>query len=243
MTKFLKNNFANILTCCNLFCGCLAVNYAFLGLYKQTFIFVVIAGVFDFFDGFAARALKSNSKIGKELDSLADMVTFGVVPGVVLFTLLQIPILGSLSGNNPIPEFLKYTGFLVTIFSAVRLAIFNIDTRQVNTFIGVPTPINSFFICSLGLIYSDGIYTELIGNFYFLMTLSIIASAWMLMQVPMIALKFKNYSLNDNVFKYILIASSILSFAIFGIIGIALIMILYILLSLIEFKFFNKNEI
>ena len=111
MIKFFKNNFANILTCGNLFCGCIGLNYAFIGLYKHTFIFVIIAGVFDFFDGFAARALKSDSKIGKELDSLADMVTFGVVPGMVLFTLLQIPVLGSLSGDKPLPEFLKYAVF------------------------------------------------------------------------------------------------------------------------------------
>src|SRR6476620_6072036 len=133
----------NFLTCCNLICGCLGIVFVLEGRLVPAAYFVWAACVFDFFDGFAARMLKVSSPIGKELDSLADVVSFGVLPAMVMYTMI---------GNSTTSPALPYLGFMIAVFSALRLAIFNIDETQTDSFKGLNTPANSFFITSLPLL-------------------------------------------------------------------------------------------
>jgi len=166
-----KENIPNFITCLNLLCGCIGIVLAFEGNLVWSAYLVGIAAVLDFLDGFTARILKVHSAIGKQLDSLADMVTFGVLPGVVMFNLLEQAYFYELFSEywTPLPNdfremwydtrsinFVPYLAFLIPVFSAIRLAKFNLDSRQSDSFIGLPTPANSIFICSLVLILSYG---------------------------------------------------------------------------------------
>ena len=184
----IKKNIPNLFTLGNLFCGCIAIVLAFEGNLIGAAYMVGIAGVFDFLDGLVARILKVNSEIGKQLDSLADVVSFGVVPGVIIFKLINQTMI-----TSPISFF----GFLVTIFSAIRLAKFNIDTRQTDSFIGLPVPANAIFIASLPLsLNSDSFSNTLqqtILNPYCLILLSLISSFLLVAPLPLFALKFKNF--------------------------------------------------
>ncbi|RZK73966.1 MAG: CDP-diacylglycerol--serine O-phosphatidyltransferase, partial [Pedobacter sp.] len=135
----MRKHIPNAITCANLFSGCIGIVYAFNGDLKTVAFFVILSGIFDFFDGFVARLLKVKSEIGKELDSLADVISFGFLPGVIVFQLLNIENSG----------YLPYLAFLIPVFSAYRLAKFNLDTRQTEEFIGLNTPMNTFFIISL----------------------------------------------------------------------------------------------
>lgn len=180
----IKRNIPNFITCLNLFCGCIGIVFAFEGNLVWSAYMIGIAAVLDFLDGFAARLLKVNSEIGKQLDSLADMVTFGVLPGIVMFNLLQQSFYYDLFieyWQVPLPnkfndiwydtqrsDYLPYIAFLIPVLSAVRLAKFNLDTRQTDSFIGLPTPANSIFICSIPLVLY---YGNEIGR-YFLLTSS-----------------------------------------------------------------------
>ena len=132
----MKKHIPNFITCLNLFSGCVGVYLAFQGNFQGAFIAVIVSAVFDFFDGFAARLLKAYSPMGKELDSLADMVSFGVLPGAMVFSLLS---------KTGISEWLPYVAFVIPVFSGLRLAKFNIDERQTSSFIGLPTPANAIF--------------------------------------------------------------------------------------------------
>src|SRR5688572_25544027 len=134
---YMIRHLPNFLTCCNLLCGCFGIVFLLEDRAVPAAYFVWVAGVFDFFDGFAARLLKVSSPIGRELDSLADMVTFGLLPGLIMYKLI-----GAHSDSDVFP----YIGFMMAAFSALRLAIFNIDTRQSDSFIGLNTPANTFFI-------------------------------------------------------------------------------------------------
>jgi CDP-diacylglycerol---serine O-phosphatidyltransferase len=236
MINFFKNNFANALTCANLFCGCLAINYASIGLFNYVFVLVILAGVFDFFDGFAARALKSDSNIGKDLDSLADMVTFGVVPAYCLYKIMDY---NQEYQSTTLHEALLDVApmaFLIALFSAIRLAIFNNDIRQTTGFIGVPTPANSLFIVALASLYNDTssiVYLYLHSN-YVIVGLVVLCSSWLLWEMPLIALKFKTYDWATNKFKYILIIACALSIALFNKLGVALAMLIYVVLSSIS---------
>lgn len=142
---YIKKNIPNAITCCNLLCGCLAIIQATNGNLLWAAYLVGMAAVFDFFDGFAARLLKVSSPIGKDLDSLADMVTFGVVPGIVMFKMIRLGLRLDKEGFDLIEEnpWITYIVFMIPIFSALRLAKFNHDTRQTEAFIGLPTPANA----------------------------------------------------------------------------------------------------
>jgi len=233
----IKKHIPNTITCGNLFCGCLAIVFAFKGDLVVSAYFVGIASVFDFFDGFTARLLKVHSEIGKQLDSLADMVTFGVVPGVIVYTLLlHSPDISNDMEHN---QWIAFSGFLITIFSAVRLAKFNVDTRQTSSFIGVPTPANAILICSLPLIQS---FQPLVGNFnmlsiigncWFLVALTILMSFLMIAELPLFALKFKNLGWADNKIRYSFLLISLLLLFLFQFIAIPFIIFLYITLSAI----------
>lgn len=251
----IKKHIPNAITCGNLFCGCLAIVCAFKGELVWTAYLVGIAAVLDFFDGFVARLLKVGGEMGKQLDSLADMVTFGVVPGVVMFNMMPNHYgMGFLNSPNecydqPILELLfQLSGFIITIFSCIRLAKFNIDTRQTDSFIGVPTPANTILICSIPLInhfqpdiLGFHIYT-LTGNSYFLIGLTLLMSYLLIAELPLFALKFKNFGWADNKIRYSFLIISVILLILFQFIAIPFIIFLYIVLSIIN-NMMNKTKI
>lgn len=248
----IKKNIPNTITCANLFCGCLAIVYAFNGNLVWSAYLVGIAGVLDFLDGFIARLLHVHSEIGKQLDSLADMVTFGLVPGVVMFTFLSkaAAIYCGTSGSNMmVLSYLPRFAFLITIFSAIRLAKFNIDTRQTSSFIGVPTPANALLICSFPLIQ---FFQPNIGNFslipilenvWFLLGLTVLMSYLLVAELPLFALKFKNFGWADNKIRYSFLIASIIMLLLFKFIAIPFIIFLYVILSVINTLFISNNSV
>ena len=246
----IRKNIPNSITCGNLLCGCLAIVNVFDGKLEWVAYFVGIALILDFLDGFFARLLKVSSPIGKDLDSLADMVTFGVVPGLVMFYLIrQGVILDQALIFKPAPnvKLLPYLAFIIPVFSAIRLAKFNNDKRQSDSFIGLPTPANAMLICSLPLIYNANNNLEhnnlntFILSPYFLCFISCIMSLLLVAPLPLIALKFKNFSWVENKMRFILLALSIIMLAVFQLMAIPLIIILYILLSIVHNIFFKKK--
>ena len=217
----MKRHIPNIITLCNLLCGCIAVVYAAGGNVYVAGGWVLLGIFFDFFDGFFARLLKVKSEIGLQLDSLADMVTSGVVPGIAMYQMLQLS--DMMEGANTWVVYLPYAGFFITLASAYRLANFNIDTRQTTGFIGLPTPANTLFIISLAVLHSTWV----------LFVITIISSYLLNANLPLFALKFKDYSFKNNAVKYIFLAISVLLIAILKVIAVPIIILLYILLSLI----------
>lgn len=211
----------NFLTCCNLFCGCLGIAGIMNGWPIETAYFLWVAAVFDFLDGFAARVLKVSSPIGKELDSLADMVTFGVLPSVLMYSLL------SKYTDN---EVIRSTAFLLAIFSALRLAKFNIDTRQSDGFIGVPTPATALFITGLVFIPSA---TGVDLSLPVLLSITILFSLLMVAPFPLIALKFKSFGWKGNELRFTFLALAVLLIAAFWKAAVVPIILLYILMSLL----------
>ena len=231
----MKKHIPNLLTSTNLFCGVLAILFIVQDNIEATLIALGIALVADFFDGFAARLLGVSSPIGKELDSLADMVSFGVVPGLILARMIQ-EAQGVVFPTLENPYFFG-VGFLVIIFSALRLAKFNLDERQSDNFYGVPTPANTLLIASLWMItsFSSGsLAADWLGNVWLLVGLSLLCSWLLVADVRLIALKFKNYSVKDNVFRYALIGISVVLALFLQHLAIPLIFFLYIGLSLVE---------
>ena len=229
----MKRQIPNFITCLNLFSGCVGIVYAFQGELIIAGYAILIAAIFDFFDGMVARLLKAYSEIGKELDSLADMVSFGVLPSVIVYQLfLQSPQVGSIS------PYLNFSAFLIAIFSALRLAKFNIDERQAENFIGLPTPANALLIASLPMILAqeNWFFSAYILNPFFLFIFSLGMSILLVTEIPLISLKFKSLKLNDNLFRYILVFSTIVLVIIFKFAAVPIILFIYILLSLIQFR-------
>lgn len=219
----LKKNIPNILTSCNLICGCIGISLAFGGELMLAASMIWIAAIFDFLDGFSARLLKVHSEIGKQLDSLADMVTFGVLPSCILLMLVR-PV-----ASHP---YLPYIVFIVAVFSAVRLAKFNIDTNQTNSFIGLPTPANAILISSLPFIISE--YSFITENIEVIIIVMSLLLAWLLVApIEMMALKFKDYSWKVNKIKYMFLILSIILITSLQISSIPLIIMSYVLISLI----------
>ena len=226
----MKRHIPNIITLCNLLCGCIAVIYAASGNVYVAGGWVLLGIFFDFFDGFFARLLKVKSEIGLQLDSLADMVTSGVVPGIVMYQMLQLS--DMMESANTWLVYLPYVGFFITLASAYRLANFNIDIRQTTGFIGLPTPANTLFIISLAVIQSTGT-VALLHSTWVLLVITIMSSYLLNANLPLFALKFKDYSFKNNAVKYIFLAISVLLIAILKVIAVPIIILLYILLSLI----------
>ena len=229
----MKKHIPNFITCLNLLSGCIGIVFAFKGDLIFASYAIALAAIFDFFDGMLARTLKAYSEIGKELDSLADMVSFGLLPSVIVYQLfLQSPQLGSIS------PYLNYTAFLIAIFSALRLAKFNIDVRQSEIFIGLPTPANAILIGSIPFILADSNWflSSYILNPFFLFIFSLGMSILLVTEIPLISLKFKTLNFKENLFKYILIISSIVLVVIFKFAAVPIIIFLYFLLSLIQFR-------
>ena len=240
----MKKSIPNIITSSNLFSGCISVVFAFQGLLAEAALLILVGAFLDFFDGLSARLLKVASPIGKELDSLADVITFGFAPSVILYQLLV-----ELFPEQP---FVPYSAFIIAVFSAYRLAKFNIDERQTSSFIGVPTPANALFWLSIPLIEWQGVHfsSEIAMSVYAFMTnpifILINVLVWSLLliaEIPLFALKFKSFKWKDNQLTFSFIGISIALFMLFYFIAIPIILILYIILSVITNSIKSKNEI
>ena len=233
----LKNHIPNLLTLGNLFCGTLATIFAVEGDLELAGLLIVLGIGFDFFDGFAARLLNVSGELGKQLDSLADMVTSGVVPGIIMMQLIETSQAHSFSEKNSFVDYLPYVGLLLTLAACYRLANFNIDTRQSDSFIGVPTPAMALFVISLPLIglYSDvSFFTELIHNNYFLIAVTLILSYLMNAEIPLFALKFKSFGFKENAMKYIFLLTSVLLLVLLQFVAIPLIIVMYVVISVVS---------
>jgi CDP-diacylglycerol---serine O-phosphatidyltransferase len=211
----------NFLTCCNLLCGSLGVVFVLEDRAFPAAYFVWIAGVFDFFDGFAARILKVGSPIGKEIDSLADMVSFGLLPSVVMYKLL---LAAGVTGYWP------YAAFSIAVFSALRLAIFNIDETQRDSFRGVPTPANALFITALPLL--TGGLASALQTPWVLLIIVAVSSYLLVSNIELFALKFKDFTWQHNKIRFTFLILSVLLLAALQIVAIPVIILLYIALSL-----------
>lgn len=223
----IKRHIPNTITCCNLICGCIATGFAFDYEYAAAFGFIILGAVFDFFDGFTARLLHVSSPIGKELDSLADDITFGFAPATIVFSMLR----GILA---PDLDWMAYSAFLIAAFSALRLAKFNLDERQSMGFIGLPTPANALFWGALSLQFAPNgamlcVPAEILA---IALPLGIVLSCWMLVcEAPMFALKFKHYSWKGNEIRYGFITASAILLALLGWGGFSAIVVLYVIVS------------
>lgn len=233
MANLITKHIPNTLTSCNLISGCIATVFALNANYGLALAFIIIGAVFDFFDGMSARLLGVSSPIGKELDSLADDVTFGVAPSSMIFTLLLT--IDKPDALAPVAQFVPYLAFIMAAFSALRLAKFNLDERQTTSFIGLPTPANALFWGAL-IVGSEEWLTST-PDIIYLLLIMIFVSSWLLIaEIPMFALKFKHWGWHDNRTKYVFIVSCLPILLIFGISGISLIIAWYIILSIITTK-------
>ena len=233
----------------NLFCGVVAVLAAALGNLQTAALFVLLGIFFDFFDGFAARILKVDSELGKQLDSLADMVTSGVAPGLVMYQLL----LKALNKNSFATSFVEkgdistwgfsdiqlipFIGFLLPVAAAYRLANFNLDERQSTSFFGLPTPAMSIFVISLPLILvytNNELANDLLYNEYVLIGSTLFLSFVMNAEIPLFSLKFKNFSIKSNWIEILFIILTIIGLISLKFIAIPLIIVLYMILSLFK---------
>lgn len=233
MANCITRHIPNTITCLNLFSGCIAGVCAFQANYEGALLFIILSAVFDFFDGLAARALQAHSVIGKDLDSLADDVSFGLVPSLVVFSLfkeMQYP--AYLTG---MANYIPYIAFLISIFSALRLAKFNNDTRQTTSFIGLPVPANALFWSSLAV----GMHSWIISNHchpFYLIALVCLFSWLLISEIPMFSLKFKNLSWKDNKISFTFLLVCIPLLAVFQVSGFAAIIVWYLLLSILTYR-------
>ena len=231
--NFIKNNLANAFTLANLFSGSIGVIQLLNGNYIITAICIILSLILDFFDGFIARALKSNSNLGAQLDSLADMVSFGLLPGIVMYKALE-PFGTQLFGME-LPFEIKYFGLFITLFSCLRLAIFNLDEEQTYYFKGLNTPSNTILI--FGLYYFVQEKNISINEFsetpIVLIFITIISSWLLISPIKMIAMKFKSMKLEDNYPKIALLFGAVLILILFKTIGIPLVILYYILISIV----------
>lgn len=228
MANCITRNIPNSITCCNLISGCIAVSFAFAGNYPLAFLFIVIGAVFDFFDGMSARILGVSSPIGKELDSLADDVTFGVAPASMVFNLLYT--LEYPSPLQPIAHIIPYLAFLMAAFAALRLAKFNLDERQTSSFIGLPTPANALFWASL-IVGSENVLASSPYMSLVVIALIFVCSWLQVAEFPMFALKFKEWCWYGNEIKYVFIITSALLLLAFRLSGFAVVIAWYVILS------------
>ncbi|UNY97604.1 CDP-alcohol phosphatidyltransferase family protein [Zhouia spongiae] len=244
----MKKHIPNLITLLNLFCGSVAAIFAVKNQLEVAAFFVFIGIFFDFFDGFAARMLNVQSDLGVQLDSLADMVTSGLVPGIVMFQLLGMGnsltswevdketadgVVWFSSGLDVLP----FLGLLITLASAYRLAKFNIDEEQVSSFIGLPTPANALFVLSLPLILfyqGNDMVNELILNKWFLIAVTLLSSYMLNARIPLFALKFKSWRLKENATRYSFLSLSLILLMTLQYMAIPVIVVLYVVMSGID---------
>ncbi|MGK6349705.1 CDP-diacylglycerol--serine O-phosphatidyltransferase [Parapedobacter sp. DT-150] len=222
----MKKHVPNFITCLNLFSGCIGVTFALAGQLEAAAYCVVVSGIFDFFDGLVARALHVKSLIGKELDSLADVVSFGLVPGAVCYHLLGTAF--------PTSNYLPYFGFAVTLFSALRLAKFNIDERQSTDFVGLNTPMNAFYVVSLPFIAQT--HGAIIYHPFFLIGSIVLTSLLLVSNIRLFSLKMSTWSWQENRWKFIFIILSAVLVGLLKFAAVPAILVSYFLFSYIHFK-------
>ncbi len=226
----IKRHIPNTITCCNLFSGCIAVTMAFQGLFGWAMTFIVLGAVFDFFDGMVARLLGVSSPIGVQIDSLADDITFGFAPSAMLFAFMQQ--LQYPSFLQPIADYIPYSAFLIAVFSALRLAKFNVDERQTTTFIGLPTPANALFWASLITGLGSWITEGINAGWAFIIALILISSYLLISEIPMFSLKLKSFAWNENKLRYSFLLISV-PLLFMGVSAAVAIITLYVILSVI----------
>lgn len=231
----MKKHIPNCITCCNLICGCMSILCATHGHLAAASYLIIGSAIFDFFDGFAARMLKVSSPIGVDMDSLSDIVSFGVAPTNIVFVFLTSCL------QNLAPEirdgfvrFLPYMVFIVPAFSAFRLAKFNHDERQHTEFRGLATPANALFI---GFLHFSAQSISILNDFWVVLSLTLIFAVMLLTDIPMFSLKFKNLSWHDNKIRYIFLAVSLVLLVIFHFGAFPIIILTYLLISLARLPF------
>lgn len=232
----IKKQIPNIITLLNLFCGCIAVIYVSNSQFEMAFGFVCLGIFLDFFDGFFARLLKVSSPLGLQLDSLADMVTSGVVPGYVMFKMLE-------SGSGWSSPIIPFLGFIITLGSCYRLANFNIDTRQTDSFIGLPTPANALFILSLPLIKINStsfFLGEILTDHGILLVITLLSAYMLNAEIPLFSLKIKSFNFAKNKLQIVFLSLSLLLLIVCQYLGIPLVILMYVALSVINNKLQKK---
>lgn len=229
----MRRHIPNAITCCNLLSGCIAATYAFQGNYKVAFVCIIMGAVFDFFDGLTARALKVSSPIGKELDSLADVITFGFAPAAMVYGWLGECTAKNLSIFAALV--VPFSAFLLAAFSALRLAKFNVDERQTSSFIGLPTPANALFWGALVLGSHDTVAEQTWG--WALIIALVLLFSWLLVaEIPMFSLKFKSLAWKANRIAYIFLLVSLVLLILLGLNGLSAVIGWYIILSVLTQK-------
>lgn len=230
----IKKYIPNAITSLNLLAGMMGIYYVLSGKIEYGAYFIFLAAILDFLDGFVARILKVNSEIGKQLDSLADLVTFGVLPSFIIFQWVK-----ELTNDTSLP----FLALIIGIFSALRLAKFNVDPRQHDHFIGVPTPANALLISTLPFFVTKFPATEnAIANPYTLLVIAVSMSYLLVAEFPLIALKFKNFKIQPNLFRYFVLTIGIVCIITLGLAGIPMIIISYIALSVLERVIYSNEE-
>jgi len=239
MKRRVRKHLPNAITCANLFSGCIGIVFTFQHNLLFASYAIFLAAIFDFFDGFASRMLQSFSGIGKDLDSLADLVSFGVLPSAIMYQLfLEAPQIDHIS------PYLNFIAFLIPVFSALRLAKFNIDERQAEIFIGLPTPANAILIASIPLILNQHYaeFSTYILNPYGLSCFVLIMCSLLVAEIPLMSLKFKSPDVHENIYRYLLLGLSVIMIVIFKFVAVPVILFMYITLSVIQFRSANKLQ-
>lgn len=235
----------NFLTSLNVFCGTLATFLALNGMIQIAIWLIFIGALFDFSDGFAARALKAYSEIGKELDSLADLISFGMAPAAILSSIIRIKVMGDFSvsfADMQTPEkFWILSPFILVVFAALRLAKFNVDTRQTENFLGLTTTATGIFTASFAYLFLNKTdWFNWLSPITILLAV-LIFSLLLVSEIPMFSLKFKNFKWTENKERFILLLIAIISIAILGLGGIAATILYYITISVIKWIIAAKN--
>ena len=245
----IKKHIPNAITLLNLASGLLAIIAIFKGYYDEAFLFVCLGIFFDFWDGFFARKFKVSGELGLQLDSLADVVTSGVVPGLMIFKLLldiqeDDTSIYYLTEDFYYMGFVPYLGFIITLASAYRLAKFNIDTRQSDSFIGLPTPANALFIMSIPMIQFDGTHEWLVNalfNPFVLLIISFVSAYMLNAEIPLFSLKIKDFSWDKNKLQVFFLAIAATLFLFLGFTALPFIILLYVAISVVNNTFLAKK--
>ena len=245
----IKQHIPNAITLFNLSSGLLAIIAIFKGYYDEAFLFVCLGIFFDFWDGFFARKFKVSGELGLQLDSLADVITSGVVPGLMMFKLLldiqeDDTSMYYLTEDYYYMGFVPYLGFIITLASAYRLAKFNIDARQTDSFIGLPTPANALFIMSIPMIQFDGSHEWVVNalfNPFVLLVISLISAYMLNAEIPLFSLKVKEFSWKKSKLQFSFLALSAFLLLFFGFTALPIIILFYVALSTINNTILAKN--
>jgi len=241
----MKKHIPNLITLLNVLCGCIATVFAVSNQLEIAAVFVFLGIFFDFFDGMAARVLDVKSELGLQLDSLADMITSGLVPGIVMYQLLLMSHSGGWNSDMAVAApamvtempWLPFFGFIITLASAYRLANFNLDENQISSFVGLPTPANALLILSFPLIllyHNNDILNGIILNQWFLIGTTVLSAYLLNAPIALFALKFKNWDFKDNALRYVFICISLVLIITLRYMAIPAIIAFYVLSSLIN---------